>query len=271
MDQNTTNDNTKNSEPKASVFKTIVAIVLIMAIGYGTGFAVGRLLAKIENSNTDAKNTQTTTQPTADQNTDPTDEEKFPPFTQGTGGECYDKPIIYLYPEAAMEITVELGNPHLITCSYPKYDGPWKVLASPNGHLKNLKTGRNLYSLYYENQAASQCEMTDCGFIVPQENTIDFLEEKLEILGLNEYEAEEFIVYWMPRLQQNKYNYIRFATQEEIANNMPLYVSPAPDTTIRVCMYFKGMDAPATVNEQTLNKATRYGYTVVEWGGCEIL
>jgi hypothetical protein len=269
MHQNTTNDNTKNSKPKASVFKTIVAIVIIMAIGYGTGFAVGRLLAKIENSNAETETTQTATQPTTDQNTDPTEEE-FPLFPQEPGGECYDKQIIYLYPKTEMKITVELGNPHLTTCSYPQYDSPWKVLASPNGHLKDLKTGRNLYALYYESQAATKCAMTDCGFVIPRENTVDFLEEKLEILGLNEYEAEEFIVYWLPRLQQNEYNYIRFATQEEIANNMPLYVNPAPDTTIRVCMYFKGMDAPTTVSEQILNKVTRHGYTVVEWGGCEI-
>ena len=43
-------------------------------------------------------------------------------------------------------------------------------------------------------------------------------EEKLAILGLNEREAEEFIIYWLPKLESNKYNYIRFATEEEIRN-----------------------------------------------------
>lgn len=30
------------------------------------------------------------------------------------------KPIIYLYPQETTEITVKLGNPEKITCSYPK-------------------------------------------------------------------------------------------------------------------------------------------------------
>lgn len=30
-------------------------------------------------------------------------------------------------------------------------------------------------------------------------------EEKLEILGLNYKETEEFIVYWLPKLEQNEY------------------------------------------------------------------
>ena len=36
----------------------------------------------------------------------------------------------------------------------------------------------------------------------------DSLEEKLAILGLTERESEEFIVYWLPKLEKNKYNYI---------------------------------------------------------------
>ena len=52
------------------------------------------------------------------------------------------------------------------------------------------------------------------GFIVKGEDTAKFLEEKLEILGLNEREAEEFIIYWLPKLEANKYNYIRFASVE---------------------------------------------------------
>ena len=47
-------------------------------------------------------------------------------------------------------------------------------------------------------------------------DVIKFLEEKLGILGLTEREAEEFIVYWLPLMEKNKYNYIRFETLEEI-------------------------------------------------------
>ena len=35
-----------------------------------------------------------------------------------------------------------------------------------------------------------------------------------------------------------KYNYIRFATREEIDANMPLTITPEPDTTIRILMEY---------------------------------
>ena len=50
------------------------------------------------------------------------------------------KPIIYLYPEEETEVSVKLGNPELITCSYPKYENEWKVIAHPDGTLIDTKT-----------------------------------------------------------------------------------------------------------------------------------
>ena len=96
------------------------------------------------------------------------------------------------------------------------------------------------------------------------------MEDKLAILGLNEKEAEEFIVYWLPRLQENKYNYIRFATMEEINANMPLTFSTEPDTLIRVLMTYKGLNKPIDVQEQKLETPKRSGFVAVEWGGTEI-
>ena len=106
------------------------------------------------------------------------------------------------------------------------------------------------------------------GFVVKGEDTIEFLEEKLEILGLNEKEAEEFIIYWLPQMEKNKYNYIRFETQEEINKNMPLEITPVPDTVIRINMEWKALEEAIKVKEQVLEEAPkRNGFTVVEWGG----
>lgn len=98
----------------------------------------------------------------------------------------------------------------------------------------------------------------------------DFFEEKLEILGLNYREAEEFIIYWLPELEQNPYNYIRFATMEEIVENMPLFVSGNPDTVIRVLMEYQPLEEPIEVKEQKLQAPKREGFTVVEWGGTRL-
>lgn len=179
------------------------------------------------------------------------------------------KPIIYLYPEEEIQLSVKLGKEDKITCSYPEYKNGWNVIAKPDGELVDTETGKNLYALYWEGIHSEECNLTE-GFVVKGNETIKFLEEKLLILGLNELEAEEFIIYWLPILQENEYNYIRFATLEEINNNMPLELSIKPDTLIRVLMQYKPLDEYIEVKEQELVTPERNGFTVVEWGGTEI-
>ena len=108
------------------------------------------------------------------------------------------------------------------------------------------------------------------GFCVKREDTVKFLEEKLKILGLTDREADEFIIYWLPKLEKNKYNLIKFESMEEINENMPLEISPKPDTVIRVLMVYKPINKYVDIKEQTLNTPERKGFTVVEWGGTEI-
>ena len=204
--------------------------------------------------------------------TSSTDVEETPRVYVDPDDLTVDKPIIYLYPERTTDVSVRLGNVDQITTSYPEYsDGGWLVTASPNGHLTDKQTGRHLYSLYYESQPDNDFAVQNDGFVVSRDDTINFLEDKLSQLGLNEREAEEFIIYWLPRLQQSNYNYIRFATIDEINRTMPLNIQPQPDTVIRVMMTYKPLDEPFDVTEQQLpNKPVRSGFTVVEWGGTEI-
>ncbi len=188
-------------------------------------------------------------------------------------GECIitdDKPIIYLYPEQETKISVKLGHPEKLITVYPEYNNGWKVLAQPNGDLIDLNTGRSQYALYWEG-TDYPARVHDTGFVIKGSDTAKFLEEKLAILGLSEREANEFIIYWLPQLEHNPYNYIYFATSAEIEDYMPLAVTPLPDTTIRAMMEFQPLDEQREVNEQILTPAERHGFTVVEWGGSEIL
>ena len=176
------------------------------------------------------------------------------------------KPIIYIYPNQEQNVKVTLGSSDKLLVSYPIYNNGWNVLAKKDGTLIDNKTNRELYSLYYESENNINFKIENEGFVISKEEIIPFLEEKLEILGLNPREQEEFIIYWLPILQKNNYTYIRFATNEEINNNMSLQVEPAPDTMIRVLMTFKGLEEKINIKEQPLQKVTRNGYTVVEWG-----
>ena len=190
-------------------------------------------------------------------------------FVYTSSQSTISKPIIYIYPQEETEVSIKVGYPENLTCTYPKYENGWEVTAYPDGSLKDVKTGRNLYALYWEGIRNKE-ENIDEGFVVKGENVASFLEEKLEILGLNEREAEEFIVYWLPILEKNEYNLIRFYSKEEIDEMMPLEINPVPDTTIRVLMGWKKVDSKMNIKEQKLEQEERKGYTVVEWGGTEI-
>lgn len=148
------------------------------------------------------------------------------------------------------------------------------MLAKPSGKLIDLQGGCSLYALYYESDLSeSGFKVEKDGFVVKRENAASFLEDKLARLGLNEREAEEFIIYWLPKLSEHEYNYIRFADADEINRTMPLSIEPVPDTTIRILMIYKGLDEPLTgiVEQQLPETAARNGFTVVEWGGSEIM
>ena len=178
-----------------------------------------------------------------------------------------EKPLIYIYPNNDMNVKVKLGYQENLTATYPQYNDGWNVYAKTDGTLID-SDGKEYYGLYWEGVRKEEIEFNN-GFVVSKEDLIPFLEEKLTILGLNARESNEFIIYWLPRLQKNKYNLFRFATKEEIEKEMPLNITPEPETLIRVFMEFKVVDKKVTINEQELNKVERNGYTVVEWGGSE--
>jgi hypothetical protein len=71
-------------------------------------------------------------------------------------------------------------------------------------------------------------------------------------------------------MEGNEYNLIRFETIEEQNENMPLNITPTPNTLIRVMMEFKALPFKIDIKEQQLEKVTREGFTVVEWGGSEL-
>ena len=92
----------------------------------------------------------------------------------------------------------------------------------------------------------------------------------MHILGLNDRESEEFIIYWLPKLESNPYNLIRFKTKEEIDGYMPLTITPQPDSIIRVIMEFKSVKHYKELKPQTILTPKRNGFVVVEWGGTEL-
>lgn len=175
------------------------------------------------------------------------------------------KPVIYLYPEAEIDVSAKVNFKGVFTCTYPPYKDGWEVTAYPDGRLINHADGTEHYYLFWEGNYSRNWSF-DEGFVVKGEDTGEFLQKTLGTLGLTPKEYNDFIVYWLPEMQQNPYNLITFATDEyeEIA---PLEISPKPDSILRVHMVYKALTEPVEIPEQTLLPFTRRGFTVVEWGG----
>jgi len=177
------------------------------------------------------------------------------------------KPVIYLYPEKVTDVSVSLDFNGRLTSTYPHYDSEWNVTAHPDGTLTD-ENGREYYCLFWEGVQDVEYDFSR-GFCVKGEDTAEFLEKTLGEIGLTDKEANEFIIYWLPKLEINEYNLISF--QNEIyTDNAELTISPAPDSLLRVFMAWKPVNEPVEIAPQTFEPFAREGFTAVEWGGSEI-
>ena len=175
------------------------------------------------------------------------------------------KPVIYLYPENETEINVMFAKPELLTTTYPKFNSSWKVNVKPNGDMYD-ENGRYYYALYYEAKG-SKLNHFEEGFYVEKDDAIDFLEEKLSILGLNERESNEFIMYWLPVLEQNEKSLVYFETTESLEKKNKLIINPKPDSLLRINIHIKKVNKKFSIKEQELPRFERKGFVAVEWGG----
>ena len=188
-------------------------------------------------------------------------------FRNSAGNTRSEKPVIYLYPEQEQEVSVRLDYDGKLTCTYPAYDDGWNVTAAPDGTITD-ESGQEYNYLYWEGDSNQEYDFSE-GFCVAGENTAEFLEDALVRLGLTRREANEFIVYWLPRMEQNEYNLISFQS-EAYTDHARLSIQPEPDTVIRVFMAYKPLDHYQEIPEQPLSAPERSGFTVVEWGGSEL-
>lgn len=177
-----------------------------------------------------------------------------------------EKPVIYLYPEETTQVSVKLELDGELTASWPPYGEGWRVTARPDG---TLLSGAEEYSYLFWEGTTGACYDLSCGFVVKGENTGEFLRNALQQMGLTSRESNEFIAYWLPRMQDNAYNLISFQ-QEEYTDHAVLTVEPQPDSVLRVFMVWKPLEQPAELAPQELPAFERSGFALVEWGGAEL-
>lgn len=183
------------------------------------------------------------------------------------------EPVIYLYPTKIEKVNVKVDYKAGFLKTVPEYsnDG-WNVIAQPSGNLTNISDNKLYPYLLWEGNPDQglKFNMTK-GFVVKGSATEQFLNSELKLIGLNDSESKEFISYWLPKMKNNKYNLIHFATDEYTAK-VKLAVTPKPDSLLRVLMVYKslGSKPDAIIAAQHFNDFKRQGFTVVEWGGTRL-
>ena len=183
------------------------------------------------------------------------------------------KPVIYLYPEQETKVNVQLTFNGTLTSTYPTLPPEgWTVTAQPDGTLTD-EEGRSYRYLFWEGVADVDWKQ-DSGFLVKAEDAREFLEQSLTQLGLNELEQNDFITYWLPKLEKNGESFVTFAA-EQYTDNAVLTVTPQPDSVLRVQMLISKVDdsnraAFQKLPEQELPRFEREGFVLVEWGGTDL-
>ena len=176
------------------------------------------------------------------------------------------KPVIYLYPERPTDVSVKLDYNGKVEYTWPVYGNGWKVQARPDGVLVNQADGKEYSYLFWEGKtSAIKCDFSK-GFVIKGSETGAFLQKTLAVIGLTPREYNEFIVYWMPLMQDNAWNLISFQ-DKTYTDNAVLTIDPKPDSVLRVYMAFKPLAYPIYVPPQEFAPFERKGFTVVELGG----
>lgn len=184
------------------------------------------------------------------------------------------KPAIYIYPESPTEVNIIHHYKGKVLNTYPIYDSGWNVTAYPDGKLLNQADNRYYEYLFWDGECkfdAKHYQYTS-GFYIHKKEVIPFLMKQLQLLQLNEKEINDFIVYWLPELSKNEWNFVHFWINDDIDNTSKLIITPKPDNLIRVYMEYQAISADKLwkLPQQTFPKIERRGFTVLEWGGGEV-
>jgi hypothetical protein len=133
----------------------------------------------------------------------------------------FKEPVINLYPTLEQQISVRLNFNGKFTSTYPEYKDGWKVIAHPDGTLLNLRDNKEYPYLIWEGILNNNSWNMTKGFVVAGKDTKNFLQDELSLMGLTAKECNDFIAYWLPNMQDNKYNLITFPNEEYHTATLP--------------------------------------------------
>lgn len=177
------------------------------------------------------------------------------------------KPAIYLYPEQKQNISVEVKTPGKFTLTIPEYpNGGWDVVADPDGTV--YSGGKTYPYLYYESSIADDLiTKPQEGYVASYTELPDLYTKVLPELGLSAKEAKEFKEYWEKALPYSPYYFVGVMSEQSINDLEPLVITPAPDSLVRVRLYFEPLKERKFAQQPQILTPERNGFVVSEWGG----
>ncbi len=190
-------------------------------------------------------------------------------FRSSTEPVIMKKPVIYVYSKQTEKVSIKLDLKGDFLFTYPEYKNGWDFIADPDGTIQ--MNDKKYHYLFWDGKINIETTSLNLneGFVVDKKDLITFFENKLQLMGLNSHEIEDFITYWCPIMQANEKNFIHFLFNEEYNKYATISIDPKPDQLFRVNMLWsKAKDIP--VKEQKIESFKRSGFTAVEWGGTEI-
>ena len=180
--------------------------------------------------------------------------------------EC-GKPVIYLYPEQVTDMTVWVNPKGGFSYTEPLYKNGWRITASPDGKIVNQDDGLEYPYLFWEGRGGMY-SAPEHYWVVKQTEVETFLTQILDEMEFFENERNDFLEFWLPRMQEAPYYKIGFHGTEVMNQLAPLQLSVKPDHIFRILMDYSPLEHwlpsdPPT----TLPHANREGFDVMEWGG----
>lgn len=173
------------------------------------------------------------------------------------------KPNIYIYPDTHIQLSVTLDFPlgGEILTSLPEYGDGWNIIIDTNGLINNTYT-----YLFYESSQPDIWQYQQ-GWIVKMSDLASFFNTNMADYGFNAREIEDFVEYWIPRLDDFEYYSICPQTKKLIDNVITIDFSSQPDNLLRLFYVITGYhQIPDKLPAPEIDGFSRDGYVVTEWG-----
>ncbi|MBI4437861.1 hypothetical protein HY631_02825 [Candidatus Uhrbacteria bacterium] len=180
--------------------------------------------------------------------------------------EC-GKPVVYLYPEQETDLEVFVHPRGGFSSTEPEYGDGWDVTAYPDGHLVNRADGIGYPYLFWEGRGGLYAPPSSY-WVMARSDVESFLRATLTKMNLSGNETDDFIEFWLPRMQEASYYKIGFHDTRVMDALAPLSFSVAPDHVFRILMDYSELQTPEPSKPPArLPRANREGFDVLEWGG----